>query len=48
LPKGYGKAVVSFYTSSKPGTYTVVIEGSDMNGHIVSTIKKIEVVKAGN
>lgn len=43
-----GKAVVSFYTSSKPGTYTVVMEGSDMNGHIVSMIKKIKVVKAGN
>jgi len=32
-----GKASVSFYTADKPGTYTVIMEGSDMDGHLSST-----------
>ena len=29
-----GKAVVSFYSADRPGTYSVILEGSDMNGNI--------------
>jgi len=36
-----GKAMVSFYTSDHPGNYTVVVEGSDMNGNIGSLVKKL-------
>lgn len=36
-----GKAKLSFYTADHPGTYTLLIEGSDMNGNVESTTKKI-------
>lgn len=36
-----GKAAFSFYTADRPGTYTVLIEGCDMNGNIESTVRKI-------
>ena len=36
-----GKASLSFYTADYPGTYTLLIEGSDMNGDIESTSHKI-------
>jgi hypothetical protein len=29
-----GEAKISFYTADKPSTYTVIIEGSDMNGNL--------------
>ena len=29
-----GKAFVSFYSADSPGTYSVIMEGSDMNGNI--------------
>ncbi|HVW99421.1 MAG TPA: hypothetical protein VHA52_03130, partial [Candidatus Babeliaceae bacterium] len=29
-----GTATVSFYAASHSGTYTIVTEGSDMNGHL--------------
>lgn len=29
-----GKANVSFYSADNPGTYTIILEGSDMNGNI--------------
>ena len=29
-----GEATVSFYAADKPGTYTITIEGSDMNGNL--------------
>jgi hypothetical protein len=32
-----GKARISFYTADKPGTYTLILEGSDMNGNIGSS-----------
>lgn len=38
-----GKAKLSFYTADHPGTYTVLIEGSDMNGNIESASQKITV-----
>jgi hypothetical protein len=36
-----GTAKLSFYTADKPGTYTVVVEGTDMSGNIESTQTKI-------
>lgn len=36
-----GEAEISFYTADKPGTYTVIIEGTDMAGDMESVIKKI-------
>ena len=36
-----GKANLSFYTADHPGTYTLLIEGSDMSGNVESTTKKI-------
>ncbi|HEX5552198.1 MAG TPA: hypothetical protein VFX43_03040 [Chitinophagaceae bacterium] len=38
-----GKARVSFYTADKPGTYTVILEGCDMNGHLTSIRRKMTV-----
>ncbi len=38
-----GKANVFFYTADKPGTYTLLIDGCDMNGNIESIRKKITV-----
>lgn len=38
-----GEAEISFYTADKPGTYTLILEGTDMNGDIGSEMKKIEV-----
>jgi hypothetical protein len=36
-----GKATVSFYSADKPGTYTILTEGSDMNGGIGTGKDKI-------
>ncbi|WPU94376.1 hypothetical protein SNE25_02415 [Mucilaginibacter sabulilitoris] len=36
-----GKAMFSFYTTDKPGTYTLLMDGSDMNGNIESIRQKI-------
>ncbi|MES2278801.1 MAG: hypothetical protein V4592_22410 [Bacteroidota bacterium] len=38
-----GKAQVSFYTADKPGTYTLLMEGSDMMGNIESIRMKVVV-----
>lgn len=38
-----GEAEISFYTGDKPGTYTLILEGTDMNGNIGSVSKKINV-----
>ena len=38
-----GKAGISFYTADKPGTYTLLIDGCDMNGNVESIRKKITV-----
>ena len=35
-----GKAVVSFYASDRPNNYTIIMEGSDMNGNIGSIVQK--------
>ncbi len=40
-----GKANLSFYTADLPGTYTVIVEGTDMNGNFGYTRQKIKVVK---
>lgn len=36
-----GNATVSFYAADKPGTYTVTVEGTDMQGHFGTVTKKI-------
>jgi hypothetical protein len=36
-----GKAVISFYAADKPGTYSIITEGSDMNGNIGSKKDKL-------
>jgi len=38
-----GKAETSFYSADKPSTYTVILQGSDMNGNIGYRMKKIVV-----
>jgi hypothetical protein len=43
VSKRDGKASISFYTADKPGTYTLMIEGTDMNGDIESTSTKLVV-----
>ncbi len=38
-----GKAKLSFYTADKPGTYTLLMDGCDMNGNVESIRKKITI-----
>lgn len=38
-----GKAAISFYTSQKPGNYTLLLEGTDLNGQLADERKKIVV-----
>jgi hypothetical protein len=38
-----GQAFVSFYAADKPATYTVIVEGSDLNGKVGYQTKKITV-----
>lgn len=42
-----GKATVSFYSADQPKKYTVIIEGSDMQGNVGTTLKTsfIEILK---
>lgn len=40
-----GKAKFSFYTADKPGTYTLLMDGCDMNGNIGGVRRKITVNK---
>ncbi len=40
-----GKATISFYAADLPGYYSIVLEGTDMNGGIGMGRKKIEVRK---
>ncbi|MES2278017.1 MAG: hypothetical protein V4592_18455 [Bacteroidota bacterium] len=37
----HGNAKLSFYAADKPGTYTVTIEGTDMQGHFGADTRKI-------
>ncbi|MEX8547136.1 MAG: hypothetical protein V5804_05990 [Mucilaginibacter sp.] len=41
-----GKAVVSFYSADKPGIYTIIIEGTDLQGQIGYRRQKINVATA--
>jgi len=43
LTDAEGKAVVSFYSADRPGTYSIIIEGSDMNGNIGSTKSTLKI-----
>lgn len=36
-----GEAVIRFYTADKPGTYTLMLEGADMNGNVGSARRKM-------
>jgi hypothetical protein len=38
-----GKATLSFYSSDKTGTYTIVLEGADANGNIGSYRSEINI-----
>ena len=40
-----GKASVSFYSAESASTYTVIVEGTDMNGNLGYTVKKLTVKK---
>jgi len=40
-----GNASLSFYAADQPGTYTVVVEGTDMQGHFGVTTGKISVAQ---
>lgn len=40
-----GRATVSWFAADRPGTYRIVVEGSDMNGLMGYGEKRIEVVK---
>jgi len=39
-----GKSDLSFYSADQPGTYTVIIEGTDMNGNFGYSRQKIKIV----
>lgn len=40
-----GKATVSFYSADNPGTYTAIIEGTDLQGHLGVKRKKVIIKK---
>jgi hypothetical protein len=40
-----GEATVSFYTADKPSTYTMIMEGTDMNGNLGYKTEKIIIDK---
>jgi hypothetical protein len=40
-----GKAAQSFYSADLPSTYTVIIEGTDMNGNFGYSRQKIKIKK---
>ncbi len=39
----YGRATVTFYAAGQPATYTITVEGSNMNGNVGSTTQKITI-----
>jgi hypothetical protein len=40
-----GEAIVSFYTADKPSIYTIIMEGTDMNGNLGYKTEKIIIDK---
>ena len=38
-----GKAVVSFYSTDRTGTYSIIIEGSNMNGNVGRQVVKVHI-----
>jgi hypothetical protein len=38
-----GEASVWFYSAGKPSSYTVIVEGADLNGNLGRTVKKIKI-----
>jgi len=41
-----GKATISFFTADKPSTYTLIMEGCDLNGNLGYVREKVEVGKS--
>ena len=42
-----GKATVSFFSADKPADYTVIMEGTDLNGSLGYQRKKLKVITQG-
>ena len=42
---GGGNATITFYAGSRPSTYTIIAEGTDLNGNIGSSRRKITISK---
>lgn len=40
-----GKGIVTFYAADRPSTYTVILEGSDMKGHLGYASVKIQILE---
>ena len=38
-----GKATVSFYSADRPGTYSIIMEGSNMNGNVGRKMRTIQI-----
>ena len=45
LTNHQGQAETSFYSADTPSTYTIIIQGSDMNGNIGVTFKRITITE---
>jgi len=43
ITDAYGKAALSFYSAGQPGTYTLIMEGTDLNGNIGYSRQQIKV-----
>ncbi|MEJ2905489.1 hypothetical protein WAE58_23795 [Pedobacter panaciterrae] len=43
-----GKATIGFYAADNPGTYTVIVEGADLQGHLGVKRKRITVKRCQN
>jgi hypothetical protein len=43
ITDGNGKATVSFFTADKPADYTIILEGTDLNGNLTYKRQKIKV-----
>jgi hypothetical protein len=43
IPDARGKASIQFFSASRPGTYTIYVQGSDFNGRLGVLRKKIKI-----
>lgn len=44
ITDGWGKSVCSFFSADKPGSYTITIEGTDINGDIGYKQQQIKII----